>query len=196
MALIRLQTPFWDLLMAQEVRLLSHAHSGRPAGRSRANKGAAAVLQRTDSNPLAADEGADLSGRMRGGTPDDVVAEAFARSDSQPSKPLQTLGGEELTRRCLHLHHQTLDGDSDTAGLGRYDADNDGKLTKDECIEMISGLGLSVTRQYLEGVWSVRCTPHLQTCCCTCCCNTQQHTASVQQVNGSGGAPLVELSCL
>ena len=98
-ALIRLQTPFWDLLMAQEVRLLSHAHSGRPAGRSRANQGAAAVLQRTDSNPLAADEGADLSGRMRGGTPDDVVAEAFARSDSQPSKPLQTLGGEELTRR-------------------------------------------------------------------------------------------------
>ena len=104
--------------MAQEVRLLSRAHSGRPAGRSRANQGAAAVLQRTDSNPLAADEGADLSGRMRGGTPDDVVAEAFARSDSQPSKPLQTLGGEELTRRCLHLHHQTLDGDSDTAGLG------------------------------------------------------------------------------
>ena len=34
-ALIRLQTPFWDLLMAQEVRVLSHAHSGRPPASSR-----------------------------------------------------------------------------------------------------------------------------------------------------------------
>ena len=80
--------------MAQEVRLLSHAHSGRPAGRSRANQGAAAVLQRTDSNPLAADEGADLSGRMRGGTPDDVVAEAFARSALAPSNPCKPLAAK------------------------------------------------------------------------------------------------------
>lgn len=37
----------------------------------------------------------------------------------------------------------------------KYDHDNSGTLTKDECVELISGLNLNVTRQYLEGVWSV-----------------------------------------
>ena len=37
----------------------------------------------------------------------------------------------------------------------KYDADNSGSITKDECVDLITGLGLNVTRQYLEGVWSV-----------------------------------------
>ena len=37
----------------------------------------------------------------------------------------------------------------------RYDKDETGTLTKDECVDLIEGLNLSVTRQYLEGVWSV-----------------------------------------
>lgn len=37
----------------------------------------------------------------------------------------------------------------------KYDADNSGTLTKEECLDLISGQGLNVTRQYLEGVWSV-----------------------------------------
>jgi Ca2+-binding EF-hand superfamily protein len=39
--------------------------------------------------------------------------------------------------------------------FAKYDQDNSGALTKDECVDLISGLGLNVTRQYLEGVWSV-----------------------------------------
>ena len=37
----------------------------------------------------------------------------------------------------------------------KYDKDETGTLTKDECVDLIGGLNLSVTRQYLEGVWSV-----------------------------------------
>ena len=37
----------------------------------------------------------------------------------------------------------------------RFDADRSGTLTKDECVELIAASGFSVTREYLEGVWSV-----------------------------------------
>jgi hypothetical protein len=39
--------------------------------------------------------------------------------------------------------------------FARYDVDRSGSLTKDECVAFIAGKGLAVTRQYLEGVWSV-----------------------------------------
>ena len=42
-----------------------------------------------------------------------------------------------------------------TEAFAKYDTDGDGKLSKDECVELIAGLGLSVTRQYLDGVWTV-----------------------------------------
>ena len=39
--------------------------------------------------------------------------------------------------------------------FAKYDADRSGALTKDECVDFIKGKGLAVTRQYLEGVWTV-----------------------------------------
>ena len=39
--------------------------------------------------------------------------------------------------------------------FARYDRDHSGTLTKDECFDFIKVKGLSVTRQYLEGVWTV-----------------------------------------
>ena len=37
----------------------------------------------------------------------------------------------------------------------RFDSDRSGTLTKDECVELIAASGFSVTREYLEGVWTV-----------------------------------------
>ena len=73
--------------------------------------------------------------------------------------PAPTLGPPPCECRRLIMDPAASKGrppdDVATEAFAKYDADGDGKLTKEECVELIAGLGLSVTRQYLDGVWTV-----------------------------------------
>ena len=41
------------------------------------------------------------------------------------------------------------------AAFSKYDSDRSGTLTKEECMDFIAGVELSLSREYVEGAWSV-----------------------------------------
>lgn len=114
----------------------------------------------TAQNPLEGgplEEGGALAHRMRGGNTFEIeggMSPAQPRIVSQGSvRSMSSVPPPSV--RLPPASPAAVDVDTIDKAFRTYDIDNSGSLTKDECVDLINALGLNVSRQYLEGVWSV-----------------------------------------